>query len=130
QNCVRLVGIERAIGLIGDLKARKLDSGVEAQGLVGAEAKDRAVGGNGLAGHVIRRLAGHQALLRDKKPARSCKAGSAASLLATCLTWLRADRPKSPRISRPIHRIDCAPRQRDAEMHDRMAPAPAGANGA
>src|SRR5690606_19655693 len=67
EDCIRLVGIELATGLVGDLKARKLDAGIEAQWLVGTEAKDRAVGGIGLAGHVIRRLAGHQALLRDKK---------------------------------------------------------------
>ncbi len=41
QDRVGAFGIERTVGLIGDLERRKIDAGVEPQRLVGAEAHDR-----------------------------------------------------------------------------------------
>ena len=40
QDGVRPVGIELAIGLIGDLERREVDAAIEPQRLVGAELRD------------------------------------------------------------------------------------------
>ena len=41
QHRIAARGIERAVGLIGDLERREIDAGIEPQRLVGAETHDR-----------------------------------------------------------------------------------------
>ena len=41
QDGVRALGIELAVGLIGDLKRRKIDAGIEPQRLVASEPHER-----------------------------------------------------------------------------------------
>ena len=41
QNRVGAVGVEFAIGLVGDLERRKIDAAIERQRLVGAELRDQ-----------------------------------------------------------------------------------------
>ena len=61
QHGVGALGIERAVGLVGDLEGAKVNAGIEPQRLVGAEAHDRrmrlirlarAVGSNQRGSHV------------------------------------------------------------------------------
>ena len=40
QNGVRALGVELAVGLIGDLKRREIDSAIKPQRLVGAKLRD------------------------------------------------------------------------------------------
>ncbi len=41
QDRVAALGVERAVGLVGDLERREIDAGIEPQRLVGPEAHDR-----------------------------------------------------------------------------------------
>ena len=43
QHRVGALGVERAVGLVGDLERRELDAGVELQRLVGAEARHQRI---------------------------------------------------------------------------------------
>jgi hypothetical protein len=49
QHRIAALGVERAIGLIGDLEGRKIDTGVELERLVGTEPHDRRTRVVGLA---------------------------------------------------------------------------------
>ena len=42
STALERVGVERAVGLVGDLPGRERDAGIEQQRLVRAEARDRA----------------------------------------------------------------------------------------
>ena len=51
QHGVGALGVERAVGLVGDLERRQLDAGVEPQRPVGAEPRDQRIARRvGLAG--------------------------------------------------------------------------------
>ena len=45
QHRIGAIGIERAVGLVGDLERAKFDAGVELQRPVGAETHDKRVCG-------------------------------------------------------------------------------------
>ena len=49
QNGVAVLGIERAVGLVGDLERSQIDAGIERQRLVRAETDDERMGIVGLA---------------------------------------------------------------------------------
>ncbi len=73
QDRIAALGIERAVGLVGDLERRKLDARVEPQRLVGAKAHQLRTRGVGLAraisrskcdarlGHQVAALVNHRA---------------------------------------------------------------------
>ncbi len=44
QHRVAALGIERAVGLVGDLERREIDAGIEPERLVDAEADDQRMG--------------------------------------------------------------------------------------
>ena len=51
QHGIGALGVERAVGLVGDLERRKLDAGIELQRIVGAEPRDQRIARRvGLAG--------------------------------------------------------------------------------
>ena len=67
QNGVAALGVERAIGLIGDLERGKLDAGIEPQRLVGAELHDQRTRIVGLAG-TASRIAGNRLAVSRIEP--------------------------------------------------------------
>ena len=101
QHGVGLRRVQRAVGLVGDLERRQQHAGVELQRPVGAEAQHRAGRLVGLVGVCSGARRGHRSILicagslqatKNRHCAR--KAGHHANgPLATCLTWLQADRP-------------------------------------
>ena len=101
QHGVGLGRVQRAVGLVGDLERRQQHAGVELERPLRAEAQHRAGRVVGLIAVCSGALSGHRSVLiqagalqaiKNRRCAR--KAGHRANgPLATCLTWLQADRP-------------------------------------
>ena len=116
QYGVGAIGVQFAIGLIGDLERREIDAAIELQRLVHAELRHRRGRMIGLMGAIlaVNRRTGYrmhvchfgtdllaEALQTESghkktRPERKVRPGSTLSpaCLASCLTWLQAGRLK------------------------------------